>query len=54
MTRFTIRLGILSLSLVWGQQDWQGEVKKIYPVNVPAFQGVNPVFGLATKTGLTP
>ena len=54
MTRFTTLLGLLSLSLVWGQQDWQGEVKKIYPVNVPAFQGVNPVFGLATKKATQP
>lgn len=54
MTRFTTLLAFLSLSLVWGQQDWQGEVKKLYPVNVPAFQGVIPVFGSAAKTATQP
>ena len=54
MTRFTTLLGLLSLSLVWGQQDWQGEVKKLYPINVPAFQGVIPVFGSAAKTATQP
>ena len=54
MTRFTTLLALLSLSLVWGQQAWQGEVKKLYPVNVPAFQGVIPVFGSAAKTATQP
>ena len=54
MTRFTTLLGLLSLSLVWGQQGWQGEVKKLYPVNVPAFQGAVPVFGSAAKTATKP
>ncbi len=54
MTRFTTLLALLSLSLVWGQQGWQGEVKKLYPVSVPAFQGVKPVFGVAGKTANQP
>lgn len=59
MTRFTTLLSLLSLSLiwgeqVWGQQGWQGEVTKIYPVSIPAFQGVNPVFGLSKKTATQP
>ena len=54
MTRFTTLIALLSLSLVWGQQGWQGEVKKLYPVNVPAFQGAVPVFGLSAKTATQP
>ena len=54
MTRFTPLLALFSLSLAWGQQDWQGAVKKLYPVNVPAFQGVSPVFGLSAKTATQP
>ena len=34
---------------VFGQADWQGDVKKLYPITVPAFQGSVPVFGLAKK-----
>ena len=54
MTRFTPLLALFSLSFAWGQQDWQGAVKKLYPVNVPAFQGVSPVFGLSAKTATQP
>ena len=59
MNRFTTLLAVLcvsllGVSLLWGQQDWQGEVTKIYPVSIPAFQGVHPVFGLSKKTATQP
>lgn len=54
MTCYKTFLALFSITLLWGQQDWQGDVKKIYKIDIPAFQGVQPVFGLAKKTATMP
>ena len=55
MNRSSVIVALVSFaSLLFGQADWQGEVKKIYPVKIPAFQGFVPVFGLAQKTATLP
>jgi len=53
MTRIPVVL-LLSLSALFGQQDWQGEVKQLYPVNIPSFQGYRPVYGKSGKTATQP
>lgn len=55
MTRSSALLTIFSLSLaLFAQQDWQGEVKKTYPITLPPFQGTRPVFSQAAKTATQP
>jgi hypothetical protein len=55
MTRTTVLLALLTISTVlFGQQDWQGDVKKLYPVELPSYQGARPVYGLSKKTATTP
>ena len=55
MTRISSLFALVSLTaLLFGQQDWQGEVKKLYPLDLPAFQGTRPVFGQAKKTATMP
>ncbi len=53
MTRISIVL-LLSLSALFGQQDWQGEVKQLYPVSIPSFHGFRPVYAKASKTATQP
>ncbi len=55
MNRSSVLVTLVSFaSLLFGQADWQGAVKKLYPVNIPAYQGFVPVFGLAQKTATLP
>lgn len=55
MTRSAALVTLISFaSLLFGQADWQGTVKKLYPVNIPPYQGLVPVFGLAQKTATLP
>lgn len=55
MTRSSVLVVLVSFaSLLFGQADWQGTVKKLYPVNIPPFQGFVPVFGVAQKTAKLP
>ena len=55
MTRISVLLTILAFSAaLFGQQEWQGEVAKMYPISLPAFQGIRPVFGMAKKTATQP
>ncbi|MBY0505387.1 MAG: hypothetical protein K2X03_15850 [Bryobacteraceae bacterium] len=52
MIKLSLLLAV-SLSL-FAQQDWQGDVKKTYPLTLPAFQGTKPVFSQAAKTNDMP
>jgi len=55
MTRSTLFFALFSISAtLFGQQDWQGNVKKVYQVDVPAYQGMKPVYGLAQKSAKMP
>lgn len=55
MTRSTLFFALFSISAtLFGQQDWQGDVKKVYQVDVPAYQGMKPVYGLAQKSAKMP
>jgi hypothetical protein len=49
MTRLFLLLSLSLTSALLGQQDWQGEIKQIYKVDVPPYQGNALVYGKAEK-----
>ncbi len=52
MTRLTAILVLLaSATLLFAQQPWQGEVKQLYKIDVPSYDGVRPVYGMVKKGG---
>lgn len=55
MTRFSALFLLASFSAsLFGQADWQGDVKQLYKIDVPSFMGQKPVYGLAKKSGNLP
>ena len=52
-----MRITLFALAIAFllpAQQDWQGDVKQIYKIDVPAFQGTRPIYALAKKTASSP
>lgn len=51
MIRLFLSLFLFLTSTLFGQADWQGEIKKVYQVDVPPYQGNSMVYGKAEKGG---
>jgi hypothetical protein len=53
MTRSMLLLSLLS-SFLLAQQPWQGEIKQLYKLDVPSYQGNALVYGKVEKGGNLP
>lgn len=49
MIRLFLSLSLFLTSALIGQQDWQGDIKQLYKVDVPSYQGNALVYGKVEK-----